>query len=89
MIKVINTISGQVSLVPERYLKHPVLGKNITAVDEDQKSYIPEMYEPKSVEDFANAKPKRSKKTVEEVEVVDEPSIEDAAVDFFSDPEDQ
>jgi hypothetical protein len=82
MIKVINTISGQVSLVPERYLTHPVLGKNITIVEDNQKSYIPEMYEPKSVEVFATAKPKRFKKTVEEKE-------EEAPVDFFSDLEDQ
>lgn len=87
MIKVINTISGQVSLVPERYLTHPVLGKNITPVEGDQKSYIPEMYEPKSVEDFADAKPKRSKKTVEETE--DEIVAEEAPVDFFADLEDQ
>jgi hypothetical protein len=71
MIKVINTISGQVALVPERYLKHPVLGKNLVPVEDDQKPYIAEMYEPKSADDFADAKPKRSKKTVEEVEPVD------------------
>ena len=82
MIKVINTISGKVALVPERYLTHPVLGKNLTRVEDNQKSYIPEMYESKSVEAFVDSKPKRSKKTVEEKE-------DEAPADFFSDLEDQ
>jgi hypothetical protein len=77
MIKVINTISGQVALVPERYLKHPILGKNLVPVEDDQKSYIPEMYEPKSAGDFGDPKPKRFKKTVEEVDPVDFTEIEE------------
>lgn len=89
MIKVINTISGQVAVVSERTFNHPVLGKNLVIADDEQKSYIPEMYEPKSAEDFVESKPKRSKKTIEETEVVDEPSIEDVAVDFFAETEEQ
>jgi hypothetical protein len=88
MIKVINTISGQTAMVSEKTLSHPVLGKNLVRVEDEQKSYIPEMYEPKSADAFIE-KPKRSKKTIEETEVVDEPSIEDAAVDYFAETEEQ
>lgn len=88
MIKVINTLSGQTTLVSEKILKHPVLGKNLVVVDDEQKSYIPGMYEPKSAEDFVESKPKRSKKTIEEIEVVEEPAIEDADSDYFTQTED-
>jgi len=88
MIKVINTLSGQTALVPEKVLKHPVLGKNLVVVDDEQKSYIPGMYEPKSAEDFVESKPKRSKKTIEEIEVVEEPAIKDADSDYFANTED-
>lgn len=89
MIKVINTISGQTAMVSEKTLRHPVLGKNLVRVEDEQKSYIPEMYEPKSADDFVESKPKRSKKTIEETEVVDEPNIEDAAADYFAETEEQ
>jgi hypothetical protein len=88
MIKVINTLSGQTAIVSEKTLKHPVLGKNLIVVDDEQKSYIPEMYEPKSAESFVRSKPKRSKKTIEEIEVVEEPAIEDADSDYFAQTED-
>jgi len=73
MIKVINTLSGQTAIVSERIFNHPVLGKNLVAVEDDQTSYVPEMYEPKSADDFVESKPKRSKKTDKTEEVADEP----------------
>jgi len=73
MIKVINTLSGQVVTVSERIFNHPVLGKNLVPVEGNQKSYVPEMYEPKSANGFAESKPKRSKKTDKTEEVADEP----------------
>ena len=73
MIKVINTLSGQVVTVSERIFNHPVLGQNLVAVEDEQKSYVSGMYEPKSVDDFAESKPKRSKKTDKTEEASDEP----------------
>jgi hypothetical protein len=46
------------------------------------------MYEPKSAESFVESKPKRSKKTIEEIEVVEEPAVKDADSDYFANTED-
>ena len=72
MIKVMNTLSGQVVTVSERIFNHPVLGKNLVRVEDDQKSYVAEMYEPKTAEGFAESKPKRFKKNNKTEEVADE-----------------
>lgn len=80
MITVINTLSGKVVEVTEKTLNHPILGANLVPVEDGQKSYIAEMYEPKSADDFVESKPKRSKKTItEEVETVEETIVEDFA----------
>lgn len=73
MIKVMNTLSGQVVTVSERIFNHPVLGKNLVPVEDDQKSYVSKMYEPKSADDFFKSKSKRSKKTNNTEEVTVEP----------------
>lgn len=85
MVKVLNTLSGQVVDVSEKTLKHPVLGKNFVAVDGEQKSYVPEMYEPKDAETFVAQKGKRSKKNVNtELEVTEE-----VVADYFAETEDK
>lgn len=73
MIKVINTLSGQVVDVTEKTFNHPILGANLVLAEEGQKSYVSEMYEPKTAEEFVESKPKRSKKSHnQEVEAVEE-----------------
>ena len=87
MIKVMNTISGQTAMVSEKTFSHPVLGKNLVRVEDEQKSYIPEMYEPKNAEGFVKSKIKRSKKTIEEPEIVEETT--ETVVDYFTETEEQ
>lgn len=72
MIKVINTLSGQTVVVTEKTFNHPVLGANLVLADEGQKSYVAEMYEPKTADEFVETKSKRSKKNHQEVEPVEE-----------------
>lgn len=79
MITVINTLTGLVVQVSEKTLNHPVLGKNLTRVDETTKSYVAAMYEPKSVEEFTEVKSKRSKKSDNET---DEVAVELVAESF-------
>jgi hypothetical protein len=56
-----NTVSGQIGIVPESYLTHPVLGKTLVQVDDDAKSYLPEMYQPTDAEGDAE-KPSRARR---------------------------
>lgn len=91
MVKALNTLSGLVVDVPEKVLRHAVLGRHFVVVEETQKSYIKEMYEPKSVEDFTEVKSKRSKKTDNEtdevaVEVVE---LDEQVTESFEDTEDE
>lgn len=52
LVWVRNTVSGQVSTVRKSIAEHKVLGKNLLIVDEDAKSYVPELYKSKSKEEF-------------------------------------
>ena len=73
MIKVINTLSGKTVEVSQKTFNHPILGANLVLADEGQKSYVPEMYEPKTAEGFVQSKPKRFKKNInQEVDVTEE-----------------
>ena len=85
MIKVINTLSGQTVIVTEKTFNHPILGANLVLADEGQKSYVPEMYEPKTAEGFVQSKPKRFKKNInQEVD-----ASEEVAADDFAEIEDK
>jgi hypothetical protein len=85
MIKVINTLSGQTAVVSEKTFNHPVLGANLVLADEEQKSYVPEMYEPKTAEGFVESKPKRFKKNInQKVE-----ASEEMVADNFEEIEDK
>lgn len=64
-VKALHTISGQVADVPVKYIGHPVLGQYLVAVDDEVKSYAPELYKPKSVEEFTST-PKRGRKAKSE-----------------------
>lgn len=69
-ILALNTISGKTATISEREFNHPVLGKNLVRVDE-AKDYIPELYQPKTVEEFTEGKRSRSKKTEAPEEVAE------------------
>lgn len=84
MIKVINTLSGKVVDVTEKTFNHPILGAHLVLADEGQKSYVPEMYEPKTTKLFADTKSKRSKKNNQEVE-----TAEDSVDEYFAEIEDE
>lgn len=86
MIKVINTLSGKVVDVTEKTFNHPILGANLVLADEGQKSYVPEMYEPKTVEDFVESKPKRSKRKENNQEFE---AAEEIVADNFAEIEDE
>lgn len=45
----------------EREFNHPILGKNLVKVDE-AKDYVPELYKPKTVEEYTETKRSRGKK---------------------------
>lgn len=56
-----NTRTGKVVKVPEHYLDHPVLGESFVAVDAKAKDYLPELYLPKTAEEFTESKKSRKK----------------------------
>jgi hypothetical protein len=85
MIKVINTLSGKTVEVSEKTFNHPILGANLVLADEGQKSYVPEMYEPKTATGFVQSKTKRFKKNInKEVE-----AAEEMVADNFAEIEDK
>lgn len=70
-----NTTTGKVVKVPENYLGHPVLGKNLLPAKKGDKDYIPELYSPKSGEEFA------AKSRKKEPEVTAKPADDKAEVE--------
>lgn len=51
MVLALNTVSGQVSDVPPKMLVHPHFKKYLVPVEDGQKSFVPEMYKPGTVEE--------------------------------------
>ena len=51
MVLALNTVSGQVSDVPPKLLVHPHFSKYLVPVEEGQKPYLKEMYQPGTVEE--------------------------------------
>lgn len=60
-VKALNTISGQVASVPAKYLTHPVFGKHLVEVDEQQKPYKAGFYAPKTADEYIASRPKKEK----------------------------
>lgn len=60
-VTALNTISGQVGLVPADYLTHPFFKDQLVEVDADQKSYDPALYSPKTADEYRTANAKRAK----------------------------
>jgi hypothetical protein len=51
MVLALNTVSGQISDVSPKMLKHPHFSKYLVAVDNDAIPYIPEMHRGGTVEE--------------------------------------
>lgn len=66
-----NTTTGKVVKVPEHYLTHPVFGKSFVAADAKDKDYLPELYSPKTAEEFTEFKKSRKR----EAEVPKPPEV--------------
>ena len=69
-----NTTTGKVVKVPEHYLTHPVFGKSFVVADAKDKDYLPELYLPKTAEEFIESKKSRKK----EPKVPEDVAVEDA-----------
>lgn len=75
LVNTLNTVSGQVGLVPEIYLEIPGMKDTLVVVEEDAKSYEPTMYKPTDAEGHvAKRKGKKGSETriLEEATTVDE-----------------
>ncbi len=59
-VTALNTVSGVVGLVPAGYLTHPVFGQQLVAVDQDAKDFVPELYTPKTADEFEQSHPSRA-----------------------------
>lgn len=59
-VRVINTQTGQTGSVPRRVFNHPVLsGGSLVEVEHDMKPYAPELYRPRTTEEFSADYPDR------------------------------
>lgn len=67
-----DTISGQVGLVPESYLTHPVLGLNLVLVKADAKDFEPTLHKPTSAAEHADKHPKKAAKPDDKLFELDE-----------------
>lgn len=72
-----NTETGLIAKVPERYIGHPVLGKNYVLADEDAKPYLQELYKPQSADEFTVNHPPRIEENDEDEDFDDEDGDED------------
>lgn len=83
LVKALHTISGQVGLVREDLVNHPVLGVHLVEVADDAKSYIPELFKATTPEEFEKKPRRHRKKQDEEPEVTEEPApVADVAESF-------
>lgn len=61
-----NTLTGKVGRVRPDVLSHPVFGKSLVEVPAGSKSYVSELYKPRTVEEFKVDHPE--KEVTEEAE---------------------
>lgn len=73
MVLARNTISGQISDVSPKMLKHPKFKDILEVVSENAKPYISEMYEPGTKTEKAAKRAKKDEAVVESV--IDEPVV--------------
>jgi hypothetical protein len=60
MVLALNTVSGQVSDVSPKMLKHPHFSKYLVPVEDGRKPYNAEMYKPGTVEEKIEQSAKKS-----------------------------
>lgn len=51
-VKALNAGTGLVAAIPPGYLTHPKFSKIYVAVDDEQKSYVAELYKSKTVDEY-------------------------------------
>ena len=73
MVLARNTISGQISDVSPKMLKHPKFKDILEVVSGDAKPYIPEMYAPGTKTEKAAKRAKKDEAVAESV--IDEPVV--------------
>lgn len=71
-----NTVSGVVGPVPASYLDHPVFSKQLVLVDEDAKDFAPELYMPKTADEFMTSRSKTSSRKGKDADAADEVAVE-------------
>ena len=71
-----NTVSGVVGPVPASYLTHPVFSKQLVQVDEDAKDFVPELYTPKTADEFKASRSKTSASKSKDADAAGEPVVE-------------
>jgi len=75
MVLALNTISGQISDVSPKMLKHPKFKDILEVVEEDAKPYVPEMYKQGTKQEKSAMRKFKKDSTPEEEPVVEEEVI--------------
>lgn len=56
-VRVLNTVTGQIAVVPRTQFEHPVFGRCLVEVKDEVKPYAAPLYQGKTVEEFQAAYP--------------------------------
>lgn len=67
-VRILNTVTGAISVVPRSLLGHPVFGKVWVEVKDGVKPYVPELYRPASPEEFVELHPEKVVESIEETD---------------------
>lgn len=67
MVLARNTLSGQISDVSPKMLKHPKFKDVLEVVEENAKPYVPELYKPGTKQEKAASKSKKAETPVKDV----------------------
>ena len=65
-VKVLNTETGKTAVIPRWILNHPKFNTFLVEVDPAQKPFVPELYTPKTPEEFKARKGKKDNETNDE-----------------------
>lgn len=57
LVKVMNTVTGKSGVETEFIATHPVFGKSLVIVKDTVRSNVPELYRPKTVEEYTELYP--------------------------------
>lgn len=69
-VRVMNSLTGRIAVIPVTQFEHPVFGKNLVEVKNGVKPYVTSLYTPKTVEELVESRPEKfpSANTENEVE---------------------